>query len=99
MNISRVSGVPILWGWDKCTIEGLVWKPDKSKPKNSGQPNTAVAVGIVIEAIRLDKLMEKILGNNFFSVAWFSEMTASKCPMLIKYRYRNGNTRAYFLSL
>ncbi len=70
---SRVSGVPILWGWDKCSIEGLVWKP-----KKEGQPETAVAVGVVIEAVRLDKLLEKLLGNNLFSSAWFSEMTASR---------------------
>ncbi len=69
----RVSGVPILWGWDKASIEGLVWKPGKK-----GQPETAVAVGLVIESVRLDKLLEKILGNNLFSAAWFSEMTASR---------------------
>ncbi len=74
-RIYRVSGVPILWGWDKLSVEGLIWKPDKTKPKNSDQPAKAVAVGVVIEAVRLDKLMEKILGNNLFSVAWFSEMT------------------------
>ncbi len=59
-------------------MEGLIWKPDKTKPKNSDQPAKAVAVGVVIEAVRLDKLMEKILGNNLFSVAWFSEMTVGK---------------------
>ena len=72
----RVSGVPILWGWDKLSIEGLIWKPKDTK--NGQQPEKAVAVGIVIEEIRLDKIMEKILGSNLFSVAWFSEMTASK---------------------
>eukprot|EP00794_Sanderia_malayensis_P016803 gene16803-18499_t len=65
----RVSGVPIIWGWDKMSIEGLVWTP-------KGETKTAVSVGIVIEAVRLDKLLEKILGNNLFSTAWFSKMTA-----------------------
>ena len=58
------------------SIEGVVWHP---KVKGNGiQPDKAVAVGIVIEDIRLDKLMEKILGDNFFKTAWFSEMVASK---------------------
>ena len=69
-----MSGVPILWGWDKTSIEGLVWYP---KNKGNGQqPDKAVAVGIVIEGIRLDKLMEKIFGDNLFKTAWFSEMVA-----------------------
>ena len=72
----RVSGVPILWGWGNLSIEGLIWKPKDTK--NGQQPAKAVAVGIVIEEIRLDKIMEKILGSNLFSVAWFSEMTASE---------------------
>ena len=74
-SLNRVSGIPVLWGWDKVSIEGLVWYP---KEKSGGiQPDKAVAVGIVIEDIRLDELMEKILGDNFFKTAWFSEMVAS----------------------
>ena len=69
-----MSGVPILWDWDKASIEGLVWYP-KNKGKGK-QPDKAVAVGIVIEDIRLDKLMEKIFGDNLFKTAWFSEMVA-----------------------
>ncbi|XP_065055347.1 uncharacterized protein LOC135683868 [Rhopilema esculentum] len=68
----RIAGKPILWGWENCYIEGLIWKPRKG----TDQPTTAVAVGIVIEGIRLDKIMERIFGSNLFSVAWFSEMTA-----------------------
>ena len=76
-QICRVSGVPILWGWDKLSIEGLVWYP---KEKGNGkQPDKAVAVGMVIEGIRLDQLMEKIFGENLFKTAWFSEMVAGMC--------------------
>ena len=65
------------------SIEGLVWYPTE---KGDGQqPDKAVAVGIVIEDVRLDKLMEKILGDNFFKTAWFSEMVASK---QINFRYQ-----------
>ncbi len=74
LSTARVSGTPILWGWDKCSIEGIIWKPDAG----TGQPATAVTVGVVFEDIRLDKLMEKIMGNNLFSSSWFSQMTASK---------------------
>lgn len=68
--------MPILWGWDKVSLEGLIWYP-KEKGNNE-QPDKAIAVGMVIEGIRLDQLMEKILGDNFFKTAWFSEMVASK---------------------
>ena len=69
-----MSGVPILWGWDKVSIEGLVWK----QKQQGGEIKKAVAVGMVIEGIRLDKLIEKMLGDNVFKTAWFSEMVASK---------------------
>ena len=73
----RVSGVPILWNWDKSSVEGLVWYP---KNKGNGkQPHKAIAVGIVIEGVRLDQLLEKIIGDNSFKTAWFSEMVASMC--------------------
>ena len=69
----RVSGTPILWGWDKLSLQGLIWTPTQS-----GQPEKAIAVGMVIENIRLDHLMEKIFGKSLFASAWFSDMTASK---------------------
>ena len=69
-----MSGVPILWGWDKVSIEGLVWK----QKQQGGEIKKAVAVGMVIEGVRLDKLMEKIFGDHVFTTAWFSEMTAGK---------------------
>ena len=71
-----------MWGWDKMSIEGLVWYP--AEKGDGQQPDKAVAVGIVIEDVRLDQLMEKILGDNFFKTAWFSEMVASK---QIHFRY------------
>lgn len=73
----RVSGVPVLWGWDKISLEGLVWYP-KNKGSKNEQPDKAIAVGMVIEGIRLDQIMEKIFGDNLFKTAWFSEMVASK---------------------
>ena len=56
------------------SIEGLVWNQEKEKDKVT----KAVAVGIVLEDVRLDKLIEKMLGDNVFKTAWFSEMTAGK---------------------
>ena len=69
----RVSGTPILWGWDKLSLQGLIWTPTQPGP-----PDKAIAVGMVIENIRLDHLMEKIFGKSLFNSAWFSDMTASK---------------------
>ena len=85
------------------SIEGLVWYP---KEKGNGkQPDKAVAVGIVIEGIRLDQLMEKILGDNFFKTAWFSEMVASMqidipslLSELLSSAYSINDTRQYHMS-
>ena len=74
--------MPILWGWERLSVEGLIWQPDKSRPQNADQPTTACAIGFVAESIRLDKLMEKIIGNKLFSSAWFSEMTASMISLV-----------------
>ena len=79
----RIAGQPILWGYENVYCEGLIWKPRQDG--STQQPKTAIAFGMVIESVRLDKILEKILGDNLFSAAWFSEMTCSEysLPLLV----------------
>ena len=60
--------MPVFNGFDKVTVEAMVW---------TGTP-TAVALAVVLDQVRLDEVLEQILGMSDIPMAWFSEMTLSK---------------------
>lgn len=40
---------------------------------------TGVAIAVVLDRVRLDEVLEQILGMSDIPMAWFSEMTLGRC--------------------
>ena len=63
-----MQGKPVFNGFDKVLVEAVV---EKSTPNK-------VAVAVVFNRVRLDEVLEQILGMSEIPMAWFSEMTLCK---------------------
>ena len=69
----RVSGKPVFNGFDKVTLEAMVW---------TGKPS-GVSIAVVLDRVRLDEVLEQILGMSDIPMAWFSEMKIGTCWLVI----------------
>ena len=63
-----MQGKPVFNGFDQVFVEAAVWKATP----------TGVAVAVVFNRVRLDEVLERVLGMSEIPMAWFSEMTLCK---------------------
>ena len=65
LNYNSLSATVILFGWDKVKCEGLLYY-DGDAP--------VMALGVIIEKIRMDEIVEKLFKKKMAGVTWLTEL-------------------------
>ena len=71
--VFSLSGTAILFGWDGVKFEGLLYY-DGDSP--------VMALGIIIEKIRMDEIVEKLFKKKLSGITWLTELNVGKMLLL-----------------
>ena len=64
-----LSGTAILFGWDGVKFEGVLFDDAGS---------SVMALGIIIEKIRMDEIVEKLFDKKLAGITWLTELNVGK---------------------